>query len=111
VAHCIVGWCGLLPHADGVWRIDIGVVAEFRRQGIGSRLLNAVVAEADAMGCEAVGLELNEDAGQATRLLGSLGFIAQGNDLSKTRYWLRQGRQQSLTAQPPSRTVANEFIH
>jgi RimJ/RimL family protein N-acetyltransferase len=78
----VVGFCDILPNPSKgfthVGRLGMGVRAEWRRQGIGRRLLDACLSLARDAGIEKVELEVFTDNVGATRLYQSLGFIEEG---------------------------------
>jgi ribosomal protein S18 acetylase RimI-like enzyme len=78
----VIGFCDILPGtADGfthVGRLGMGVQAEWRRQGIGRRLLDACLPLARGAGIEKVELEVFADNLAAIRLYESFGFKDEG---------------------------------
>lgn len=64
--------------ADEIHVIDISLLPEYRGRGIGSRLLDALLAEASELGCR-VTLEV-ERRNPARRLYERLGFRALADD-------------------------------
>jgi ribosomal protein S18 acetylase RimI-like enzyme len=65
---------------------DVIVTAAWRNRGVGRRMLEKVIEEAEAMGCSKVTLEVREDNHNARHLYNSLGF--QDAD-PKVFYWTR----------------------
>ena len=82
VAGEVVGFCDIIPNpAKGfthVGRLGMGVRLEWRRQGIGRRLLDACLALARKAGLARVELEVYSDNVAAIRLYDSLGFCQEG---------------------------------
>jgi len=78
----VVGFCDILPNpAKGfthVGRLGMGVRFEWRRQGIGRRLLDACLSLARKAGIEKVELEVFSDNVGAIRLYDSFGFSQEG---------------------------------
>jgi ribosomal protein S18 acetylase RimI-like enzyme len=78
----VVGFCDILPNtATGfthVGRLGMGVRSEWRRQGIGRRMLDACLSLARNAGIEKVELEVFSDNVAAVRLYDSLGFNEEG---------------------------------
>jgi ribosomal protein S18 acetylase RimI-like enzyme len=78
----VVGFCDIMPNpAKGfthVGRLGMGVRSEWRRQGIGRRLLDACLELARKAGIEKVELEVFADNLGATRLYQSFGFTEEG---------------------------------
>ena len=78
----VVGFCDILPNpAMGfthVARLGMGVRSEWRRQGIGRRLLEACLARAKNADVEKVELEVFSDNIAAVRLYESFRFSREG---------------------------------
>jgi ribosomal protein S18 acetylase RimI-like enzyme len=78
----VVGFCDILPNtAKGfthVGRLGMGVRFEWRRQGIGRRMLDACLSLARNAGIEKVELEVFSDNVAAVRLYDSFGFNQEG---------------------------------
>jgi ribosomal protein S18 acetylase RimI-like enzyme len=74
----IVGWADIFPAwADAVKHrgaLGMGVLAAYRGQGIGERLLRACLAKARAKGMTRIELEARADNERAIRLYERLGF-------------------------------------
>lgn len=72
----VVGYAGLLaPRGSGDGDIQtIAVVPEFRSQGLGRQLMNALLEEAEARNARRVFLEVRADNPNAIALYASLGF-------------------------------------
>ena len=93
----VVGFCDILPNsAQGfthVGRLGMGVRLEWRRQGIGRRLLGACLSLARDAGIEKVELEVFSDNVAAVRLYDSFGFRQEG---LKVRGRKLEGRYQDV---------------
>jgi RimJ/RimL family protein N-acetyltransferase len=78
----VVGACDILPNSAAgfthVARLGMWVRSEWRRQGIGRRLLDACLARARNSGIEKVELEVFSDNIAAIRLYESVGFNREG---------------------------------
>jgi RimJ/RimL family protein N-acetyltransferase len=78
----IIGFCDILPHEGigftHVGRLGMGVRAEWRRRGIGRRMLNSCIPLARSFGIEKVELEVFSDNVAAVRLYESIGFTHEG---------------------------------
>ena len=89
VGEQVVGWCDISPiprpvHAHcGV--LGIGVLAEYRRKGIGMALMLAALGEAREMGLTRVELTVRERNTNATALYESLGFRHEGRKRNAVR--------------------------
>ena len=85
----VVGWCDLRPKAGVTLRhsgvLGMGVVREFRGQGLGSRMLGAVLDTADARGIRRAELVVLADNGPAIALYERFGFEVEG----RCRQYLR----------------------
>lgn len=69
-----VGICSLGVRGDQGWIGGLGVVPRARRQGVGRRLMDAVLGAARAAGIERVSLEVLEPSTGAIALYEQLGF-------------------------------------
>lgn len=82
----IVGWCDAIPGDPSagtahVGRLGMGVIREFRGQGIGHRLLDATINKARAIGLEKVELSVYASNEPAIGLYRKHGFIEEGRKL------------------------------
>ncbi len=82
VGDRVVGWCDITPpplegfsHRAG---LGMGVHPDFRKQGIGKRLLQASLAQARKAGLERVELEVFTSNLAAKRLYETFGFSVEG---------------------------------
>jgi ribosomal protein S18 acetylase RimI-like enzyme len=78
----VVGWCDVVrhPHAGftHAGQLGMGVVAPYRRRGIGRRLVQAALERAAASGIRRVELEVFRSNVGAVRLYESTGFQHEG---------------------------------
>lgn len=93
----VIGWCDILPNTSTgfthVGRLGMGVAQEYRRKGIGRRLLSACLSLASAYGMEKIELEVFADNIPAIRLYESVGFEVEG---LKTNARKLEGRYQDI---------------
>ena len=78
----VVGWCDITPH-EGKWfshrgRLGMGVHPDFRRCGVGTRLLRATLTHAQKIGLERVELEVFASNHAARQLYERNGFAVEG---------------------------------
>ena len=97
VDNRVVGFCDIVPSTSKgfthVARLGMGVRSEWRRQGIGRRMLDACLSLARDSGIEKVELEVFSDNVAAIRLYESFGFGPEG---VKVRGRKLQGRYQDV---------------
>ena len=78
----VVGWCDLRPKAAATLRhsavLGMGVVQEFRGQGVGTRMLAATLEGADARGLRRAELVVRADNHAAIALYRRFGFVEEG---------------------------------
>lgn len=78
----VVGWCDVLPvdrpikSHGGV--LGMGILPEYRGQGIGTALIGATLAAARASGLTRVELVVREHNARARALYERLGFVQEG---------------------------------
>jgi ribosomal protein S18 acetylase RimI-like enzyme len=93
----VVGFCDIVPHTTvgftHVARLGMGVRSEWRRQGVGRRLLDACLASAKGAGIEKVELEVFSDNTGAMKLYEHFGFGREG---IKARGRKLDGRYQDI---------------
>ena len=81
----VVGFCDILPNKTPgfthVARLGMGVRVEWRRQGIGRRLLEACLMLAQSAGIEKIELEVFSDNTGAVKLYEAFGFRPEGKKL------------------------------
>ena len=78
----VVGWCDISPQrGDGFAHcgtLGMGVLRGFRRQGIGTRLMERTIAEAKERGMERIELEVYASNTPAINLYEKWGFAREG---------------------------------
>jgi L-phenylalanine/L-methionine N-acetyltransferase len=78
----IIGWADIIPLEHPtmahVGSLGMGVVTEFRGQGIGSKLLASVIQHAWDSGLKRLELEVFADNGAAIALYKKHGFVQEG---------------------------------
>lgn len=78
----VVGWCGIAPYDRPVFRhagiLGLGVVAGFRRRGIGQALLETTLREARRIGLARVELTVRQPNRAAIALYQKAGFAVEG---------------------------------
>jgi ribosomal-protein-alanine N-acetyltransferase len=77
-AASIVGYGGLAVADDGAYIQTVGVVPAMRGQGIGARLMIALLRHARQLGARSCGLEVRTDNHAARALYARLGFVDIG---------------------------------
>jgi ribosomal-protein-alanine N-acetyltransferase len=81
VALCgdeVVGYAGLCDYPDEAWVQTMAVAPAAQGQGLGRRLLRALLEEAARRGQRTVRLEVRADNPAAQRLYAAHGFVEQG---------------------------------
>ena len=77
----VVGWCDIIPRKGMGFQhcgeLGMGVVAAFRRQGVGAALLAAALARAEAIGLERVDLLVFGANAPAIALYKKFGFVEE----------------------------------
>jgi ribosomal protein S18 acetylase RimI-like enzyme len=93
----VVGWCDIVPKGprgfSHVGALGMGVRREWRRHGVGRRLLEECLGLARAAKLEKIELEVFTDNDGAIRLYESLGFVREG---VKSRARKLEGRYQDV---------------
>lgn len=78
----VVGWCDITPKGSDYFKhvgvMGMGVISEYRGQGIGYRLLVKALEEAKNRGLEKVELEVFASNHRAISLYENLGFSREG---------------------------------
>lgn len=81
-ADRVVGWCDVNPMQRPTMRhsgvLGIGLVGEYRGQGLGEKLLRKTLAAAHTFGLTRVELSVRHDNARALRLYRKLGFEIEG---------------------------------
>ena len=90
--EAVVGWCDIIPDASPVrahvGSLGVGLLASYRGQGLGRRLLTQTLARARDRGLERVELSVLHDNAAAYALYERLGFVVEGRRL---RDWKHEG--------------------
>jgi ribosomal protein S18 acetylase RimI-like enzyme len=77
----VVGWCDILPmRLEGFTHcgtLGMGVQKEYRRLGVGTRLLERTIAEARKIGLERIELEVYASNAAAVKLYEKAGFVVE----------------------------------
>jgi GNAT superfamily N-acetyltransferase len=85
VGLAVVAFSWTLEHAGKTaWLDELYVRPEDRGQGVGTALIDGVVRKAEALGCRAIDLEVDQEHRRAERLYARLGF----RHLARSR-WVR----------------------
>lgn len=78
----VVGWCDVLPCPmpvrTHVGKLGIGLIPSARQQGLGTRLMEATLAKAQAKGLTRIELVVRCDNPNAQALYERFGFVAEG---------------------------------
>ena len=78
----VIGWCDVSPRrGEGFThcgRLGMGVLKEYRRQGIGTRLLEKAITEAKECGLERIELDVYASNTPAINLYEKWGFNHEG---------------------------------
>jgi ribosomal protein S18 acetylase RimI-like enzyme len=79
----VLGWCDAIPGqaARGtahVATLGVGVIQSRRGQGIGRKLIDAVMGKARAQGIEIIALSVQASNARAIALYRKLGFVEEG---------------------------------
>jgi RimJ/RimL family protein N-acetyltransferase len=78
----IVGWCDIgrmtRPGTEHCGVLGMGLLPDWRGQGLGRRLADTALAKAAAIGLERVQLDVYADNARAIALYEKLGFVLEG---------------------------------
>lgn len=74
----ILGYCGVLMVLDQGDIVNVGVKSERQRQGVGRKLLNALIRKTEEKGVASLYLEVRAGNQAAISLYESLGFCRLG---------------------------------
>lgn len=78
----VLGWCDVLPQfgqaRQHVGTLGMGLLADYRGQGLGTRLLQAAVASAWQRGLSRIELSVRDDNHRARALYERQGFVLEG---------------------------------
>jgi RimJ/RimL family protein N-acetyltransferase len=93
----VVGWCditfGELEAQRHVGHLGIGVLPEYRGQGLGKELMQRALDDAFSKGIERVELGVFASNARATALYRRFGFALEGR---KRRAWCCEGRYEDM---------------
>ena len=78
VGNAVLGYAGLCDYPDEAFVQTLAVAPAAQGQGLGARLLTALLAEADRRGQRTVSLEVRADNATAQRLYARHGFTRMG---------------------------------
>jgi ribosomal protein S18 acetylase RimI-like enzyme len=85
----VVGWCDVVPKPRPIYAhvgvLGIGLLPEFRGQGLGGRLIRQTLAAARAFGLTRVELSVRESNEGAIALYKRIGFEIEGLQRNATR--------------------------
>jgi ribosomal protein S18 acetylase RimI-like enzyme len=78
----VVGWCDVVPNPRQIYAhvgvLGIALLPEFRRQGIGGRLIRQTLDAAQVFGLRRVELTVRESNAVAIELYKKFGFATEG---------------------------------
>lgn len=78
----VIGWCDIFPNEREsfahVGRLGMGLLPQYRGQGIGRRLAEKTIARAKRIGLERIELDVYASNKPAIALYKSLGFALEG---------------------------------
>ncbi len=78
----VVGWCDIVrsenPRMNHRGNMGMGIIPEFRGQGVGTKLLSEALDHAKKIGLEKVELQVNVANAPAIALYKKLGFEVEG---------------------------------
>ena len=78
----VVGWCDVVPNPRPIYAhvgvLGIALVPEFRRQGIGGRLIRKTLDAAQVFGLRRIELTVRESNAIAIELYKQFGFATEG---------------------------------
>ena len=85
----VVGWCDVVPKPRPIYAhvgvLGMGLLPEFRGQGLGDRLIRQTLAAARAFGLNRVELSVRENNAGAIALYKRVGFEIEGLQRNATR--------------------------
>ena len=88
----LAGYVGSQTVMDETDMMNLAVGSEFRRQGVGEALVNALVASLKELGSRCLTLEVRDSNGPARALYAKLGFAEVG----RRRGYYRDPREDAL---------------
>lgn len=81
VRDSVVGWCDVIPGSRPVFRhsgvLGMGVIRDYRGQGIGTELMKKTVQSAKVIGITRIDLTVRTDNEGAKKLYEKFGFIVE----------------------------------
>ncbi len=92
----LVGWCDVVPKPRPIYAhvgvLGMGLLPEFRGQGLGDRLIRQTLAAARALGLNRVELSVRENNAGAIALYKRVGFEIEGlqRNATQSRWRLRK---------------------
>jgi len=85
----VIGWCDVVPKPRPIYAhagvLGMGLLPEFRGQGLGGRLIRQTLAAARAFGLNRVELSVRENNAGAIALYKRVGFEIEGLQRNATR--------------------------
>jgi ribosomal protein S18 acetylase RimI-like enzyme len=85
----VVGWCDVVPKPRPIYShvgvLGMGLLPEFRGQGLGDRLIRQTLAAARVFGLNRVELSVRENNAGAVALYKRVGFEIEGLQRNATR--------------------------
>ena len=85
----VVGWCDVVPKPRPIYAhgcvLGMGLLPEFRGQGLGDRLIRQILAAARAFGFNRVELSVRENNAGAIALYKRVGFEIEGLQRNATK--------------------------
>jgi ribosomal protein S18 acetylase RimI-like enzyme len=85
----VIGWCDVVPKPRPIYAhagvLGMGLLPEFRGQGLGGRLIQQTLAAARAFGLNRVELSVRENNAGAIALYKRVGFEIEGLQRNATR--------------------------
>lgn len=89
---CLAGYVGSQTVMDETDMMNLAVAPQFRRQGVGETLVNALTASLKELGSRCLTLEVRDSNGPARALYAKLGFVEVG----RRRGYYRDPREDAL---------------
>jgi ribosomal protein S18 acetylase RimI-like enzyme len=85
----VIGWADVFAHSPSAishcGALGMGLLPDYRGQGLGRVLLNACIAKSAAKGLTRIELEVREDNDRAIRLYERAGFLVEGRKRNSMR--------------------------
>jgi [ribosomal protein S18]-alanine N-acetyltransferase len=102
-SRAVVGYAGVWLMVDEAHITTFAVHPDWRRQGVGSRLLLALLAVAEELGADRMTLEVRVSNAAAQALYRSHGFAIAGR---RERYYTDDGEDAYIMTTPPLTSAA-----